>query len=334
LAKNAAKIGVLILIFGIAIWLRQRFTTDPSTFNRYVAGVNLMQSGHPYEAVSVWEALIHEDPKFPDTYLRLAEYYTQQNNPRRAVTLLGDVTKLRLDDAQQEETCELLAEAYNKVSDTTTALHAAQAVVKLYPNSARAHLALAVADERVFDHDGVIAEINAAERINPGDAGMYLWGARYNHSQGDPDAAEQQARQCTVLAPGSAEGWYVLGWALESRPTPERLQESVTDLQHAAQLDPTGYSTWLELGNALMLTGQNAAGIPCLERARSLAAVSAPTGPANVAKLLQDRMRISRLLVQSYQAVGNMAKAAEARRDSDRFAAQVQAQGHAVGARD
>jgi tetratricopeptide (TPR) repeat protein len=221
------------------------------------------------------------------------------------------------------------------LADATTALHAAQAAVNPYPAALRVHPAQAVANTLMYYNPRIIAELKGAERLKPNDAGVYLLGAQYCVLQNDPDQAEQQARQCVRLDPNCAEGWYVLGCALNSRPSPDRLAESIADFRHAAQLNGADYSTWLALGNALVLAGQNTEAISCLERAQVIAATApaapVPGGPADAVELLQDRMRISLALDRCYHRAGNASKETMQRRDSDRLAGELLVQSHQIG---
>src|SRR3569833_1028150 len=107
-------LAILVIVFGGALWARNHFTANAASFGQYMDGVRQMQAGKPQDAVSTWEDLLTKDPAFPDTYVALAAYYTNNGNPQRSLELLQQA------DSNHVDTPDIklaVAEAYVRSND-------------------------------------------------------------------------------------------------------------------------------------------------------------------------------------------------------------------------
>lgn len=216
-----------------------------------------------------------------------------------------------------------LAQAYVRMSRPKDALKASLAAVAASPNSGPAHLALSAAYAQQFDTMRANAELATAERLDPTNVDAYLVGAEYYKAANDAEQTEAQARKCISIAPNLAEAWYLVGWSLEARPTPDNLNHATDAFRHAIQLDPRALNSWLELGSVLLQTRQPAAAIPDLEKANMIEATLTP-GERKSQKQLQERIRIDHLLLEAYGSGGSSKKIASIEDEIDRLSALVQ----------
>jgi Flp pilus assembly protein TadD len=288
--------------------------------DRYTEAANLMESGHPDQAVATWQSLVHDDPGFVDPYLRLSEYYIRMADPEHAAAVFGPYLK---DHAATPEIKLDLAEALVRMPDRPKALTAAQSAVQANPDSARAHMALSAIYLQLNDSRGV-PEILRAEQLDPQNANIWLLAAQIYKDLQEPARVEDQVRTAMTLDPNNPEMLYLLGWALAEQPSPANLTNALVALQRSVQLNPKGFSCWVEIGAVLEKQHQYAEAIEPLQTACALGGIM-PPGMQATHDRLQERITADHLLLEAYQRTGREAMEPPVREDAERLQTAVQA---------
>jgi len=319
-------LAVLIVVIGIAFWARNHFMSNAESFAAYMDGMKSMQAGREQEAVTTWENLVVQDPSFPDAYVALATYYTNQGEAQHSIDLLEKAQANHLDTPELKL---VRAEAYVRVNDKRGMAEAKEAV-KVQPNEYRSHLALATAYAQAFDEPHAIEELHRAQQLAPNNPVLFLLGAEYTATVNDYAQVEAQARKAIQIAPGLAEGWYYVGWAIASGPSADRLPEARTDLEKSTQINPNSFSTWLELGDVCWKLHDVSSAQTSLEKARDLGAMP-PAGGRETQQHLQDRIKTDHVLLEIYHSRGETARENLIRSESNRLSTRVQALLHAAG---
>ena len=134
-------------------------------------------------------------------------------------------------------------------------------------------------------------------------------------------------RTTVAIAPNLAEAWYYIGWAIASGPSPDRLPEARKALEKSTELNPTAFSTWLQLGDVCWRVHDVDAADKALEKARSLGALPPPGGVESQQRL-QDRIKAAHILTEIYHSQGDAAKETEIRAESERLSVLIQTQIH------
>jgi tetratricopeptide (TPR) repeat protein len=319
--------GAIIVVAAVAIttalWVRTHYTIDPALLARDTEGVHLMQEGKDVQAVAIWNTLIAQAPNYPDPYVQIAAYDNMLDNPDRALALLQQLQKRRLWTPQAQVE---LADTYVQLKDPR-GLKAAQQAVQVAPNSPRAHMALGTLYARMYGSDRALQEVAIAQKLNPKDASLYVLAAELYQGEHEPDQVESEARKCIAVAPNTAEAWYLLGWALEQNPSPDNFTQAAAAFKRSAELNPTPYNSWMELGSMLMQLGRRQQAQPALERARIQSTKLLPQEPLTQDRL-QQRIRIDHLLLEIYVPQGNKAKVADLQHETDQLSAQIRAMQH------
>jgi len=302
---------------------------NAASFNTYMDGVRLMQAGREQEAVSTWESLRTKDPSFPDSYNALATYYNNLGDAQQAITVLDGAKANHVDTPDLRLA---LAEAYVRLGDKR-AMAAAKEAVKLEPNNYRSHLTLSTAYAQAFDVPHAMQELTAAQQLDSRDPVLYLLGAEYTATSNDYPQVEAQAQKAVELNPKLAEGWYYLGWAIESGASTDRLPEARQALEKAVQIKPEGFASWVALGETCWRLHDGDAALANLTKARALGA-TLPPGSIMDQKRLQDRLTTDHLLLEIYHSRNQTAREAEIRNESNSLSSQIQNMVHTSNAQN
>jgi len=316
-------LAIALVAIGAALWIRERFTIDPTLLSRDTEGARLLQAKKAPQAVAIWTSLIQDAPNYPDPYVQLAEYNNSLGYPNQALGFLQQLRKRHLWTPQAQVE---LAEAYVQLKDPR-ALKATQQAIRVAPNSPRAHVALGTLYARTYSYDRGLQEITIAQKLAPNDASLYVLAAETYKGEHETDQVEAEARKCIAAAPNTAEAWYLLGWALEQNPSPDNYTEAAAAFKRSAELNPTPYNSWMELGSMLMQLGQRQQAQPALERARIQSTKLGYKEPLTQDRL-QQRIRIDHLLLEIYTPQGNKAKVAELQQETDKLSAQIRFMQH------
>ncbi len=196
--------------------------------------------------------------------------------------LLGDsvqansaLTRAATLDTDDEEAWLAWAELKSSFHEDDEAIHILSSYLKLHPDSAKAHLNLAIIHSQRQNYKDAIRESENAVHIQPGLIESWRILAASAESVSDLAKAENALHQVINYAPNEAEGFYNLGRFLTRH---ERYADSAVFFRSADSLLPHQPVILLALGQSLLKTAASSAEI---ETARSVLLMSAKIRPAH-----------------------------------------------------
>ncbi len=203
-------------------------------------GVSLLMQGYPKEAIPYLESA-HAQDALGIAQVRVGKF----------TEAIGNITAALAKHPDDPELLYYLGRAAGLLSK-----EANDALQDRYPNSARAHEALA-------ENYAVLRQVPEAEqnyrealRLSPDARGIHLSLGQLYAKASDWAKAEEEFRAETKLQPGDAESAYWLGNSLLQAG---KLKEARAELERADRLRPDMPETLYALGKADSLAGDNAA---------------------------------------------------------------------------
>jgi tetratricopeptide (TPR) repeat protein len=209
--------------------------------------------------------------KVPEAGIRDPRFFTYRSSLRLATGSvegagkdLEQALKLAPSDADALALQTTIAVAGNRPDE---ALATARKAVAADPKSATAQVALSYALQAKFDLEGARQSLEAAVKLQPGDALAWARLAEIRSSLGEGGASLEAARKATDLQPELARTQAVLGF---SYLTEVRTAEATAAFRKAIELDAADPLPRLGLGLALIRDGHLAEGSREIETAVSL----------------------------------------------------------------
>jgi TolB-like protein/tetratricopeptide (TPR) repeat protein len=201
-------------------------TVNPAAFDAYLRGAKAVSS-------------IREIKDLPAAIAA----YTQAIRLDSHYALAFAARSLALSDvAGEAETAAAVREGFDKAQAD------AQEAVRLAPDLARAHLALAeVAENGTLDFTQASEEYDRALALAPGNAEVLRYSGTFTVFLGRFDAGVAAVRRAVLLDPLARASQVLLGHALY---TVRRYEEAVTTYAEVITLDPSYKATYAQLGFA------------------------------------------------------------------------------------
>ena len=166
--------------------------------------------------------------------------------------------------------CVLLAVIQGARGEDTEALKSARRAVDLAPEHFDAQFILGRASYGVGDSTAAVGAFRAALKLKPDDArSLFFWPQRLR-VQVIPIAALAAYRELVRRQPLAAEGHLGLGVLLIKRGGSE-VEKGIEELRTAVRIDPNQYEAQVTLGRALLAQRLAAESVEHLKRAAELA---------------------------------------------------------------
>jgi TolB-like protein/DNA-binding winged helix-turn-helix (wHTH) protein/Tfp pilus assembly protein PilF len=190
------------------------------------------------KAISWYEKAIEEDPAYAPAYAGLADCYNQQGT-----VMIG---------------------AHSPRDTRRMAMAAAGRALKIDPQLAEAHTALAYANLYEWNWDQARRGFERAIALTPNYAPAHLWFAHYLTARGQFDRAQQEVRLAADLDPLSPIMQTQIGWLLLYA---RRIPEGVAQIRKVLEQNPTYTWALWSLGIGLAFQHDYDAGIETLQKA-------------------------------------------------------------------
>ncbi|MFP4056177.1 MAG: tetratricopeptide repeat protein [Candidatus Brocadiia bacterium] len=187
-------------------YLRARELDPDYFFAAWHLGLLAAKEGRREEAIAQLEAARRIYPRArtrgKGLHLRLAELYVQAGEPRKAIGVLRQGTRLDASDAPaQVRLAELLAEQGRHAEAAEAYLRA----IYVDPFEPKVHLAAAQAYEAAGDHAQAAREYGVAAAIEPQNLAALVGRARALAAAGQHDAAREAVQAIRKVDPHNAE---------------------------------------------------------------------------------------------------------------------------------
>ncbi len=217
--------------------LSTRGTDNVEAYNDYLKGRYYFNRREATEAITEFERALARDPRYTDAYTGLADSYCIYG-------FYGGIPTL---------------DAFAK------ARVAAQKALELSPESADAHVSLALVEHYFgWDLEKEEAETRRAIQLAPKSAVAYSWlGLMLAFTDRTAEAFEM-ARRATEIEPFSANAQTNVGWAYFGA---RRFEEAIREFRRALHIDPNApYPLWA-IGLTYMQLARHSEAIASLEKA-------------------------------------------------------------------
>lgn len=242
-----------------------------SVSSHFALGSILADEKKLEQAEEQFRSALKIDPHFAPGAVKLGEVLIAEGKPQAAVACLENARKQALTADQTESLQSALAAAYVENGDLEKALRTLQDLLAVQPDSAHAHLSLAMLYARKHqapsDEQAAVGEFREALRLD-GEMhsariglGKTLISLR-QYSDAIPVLTEYTHRQ-----PKDAQGFLALGLAYRSL---NKSEAAVDAFQQGVVLDPRDAAIRFNLGMQLANAGKIAAAIPQLEAAERI----------------------------------------------------------------
>ena len=250
LAVARAELGVLDLSAGDLAAARKQLEAalaiDPQlTAAQGNLGMVLALNGDLARAEKVFRQALEDDPGYTQGYLNLGLVLAQQQKFADAEAPLDKALKLAPEDLRVLSAAGKVKARLGKSDEGNTLL---RKVVAIAPNSAGAHLDLAIALAGSYDLPGALAETAEAVRLAPQSASAHFNHGRVLFDLGQTAEARPDLEMASRLAPQMAEPQYLLA-VLEKQAG--NYKGAIPVLQTVVKLQPRNATAWHLLGQCL-----------------------------------------------------------------------------------
>lgn len=293
---------IAVLPLSAALWW-QRGRISPG-LQPMQNGIAALSAGRPDKAEAEWRQAIQADPRLPEPYRLLAEFYVQSGHPEKAVPLLERLKQIA---PTTPGLYSKLAETYTLTNQSDKAMEAAKLATEKEPDNSTGHVLLGIQKANRKDTRGAVEALSRASLLAPDDPKIVTTLGQTQLDAGDFEGAERSARQAIAKKADFATAYFVLGWSYSRRtPTPDNLKEAIGAFTRFVELAPDRADGFAELGRLYLLAKQPKQAIAALETAR---------------KSGLDDAQLAFDLSRAYREAGNAAEAdklqAEFKRISD-----------------
>jgi tetratricopeptide (TPR) repeat protein len=241
--------------------------------------------------LSLTLAVQAQQPGRPQQQLAQAQALLQQNRLAEAEVALANAQTLA---PGNPEILTLLARVKTRLGESSAAIALFEQVAALRPNSAAAHLDLAIAFSDAGNLNRALDEATLASHLAPTNALAHLNRARILADLKRGDEANAEFAIAVGRDPANPDTFYY--WALLERER-NHLAHEAELLQRTVKLQPDNSKAWFLLGRSLKEQGRSAEAIPALRRAIELnphaesayymlARILQPANPAESTRLM------------------------------------------------
>lgn len=164
-------------------------------------------------------------------------------------------------------TLDMLGKAYLRTKNYSGVTDVFKQVMTINPNSAAAHVMMAMADDNLYREDDAIEEFEAAAKADPKYPGIHSGLGTIYWRNDNIDAAEREFREELALYPNDPIANCTLGRILRRRNQPA---DAVRFLQAALSVNPAYFDALMELGECEILLHQLDAAVSALQKAVSV----------------------------------------------------------------
>ncbi|MBL7224519.1 MAG: tetratricopeptide repeat protein [Desulfobacteraceae bacterium] len=222
------------------------------------------QSGQLEKARAIYEKILQNNPRHPDSLHLLGVVYHQSGKNDIAVDLINKAIKI---DPEQPVFYNSLGSTLNDLRYIDEAIICYEKAISLKPDYAEAFCNLANA----FRYEGKVHEaINCYQKAiqsSPDFVEPYYFMGNLFLDQGMLDQAVTCYQKTVQLSPGMAEAYCNMGNALQAQC---RFDEAITCYEKAARLSPDLAEVYSNMGSALKELGRLDEAMACYEKAVKL----------------------------------------------------------------
>lgn len=179
----------------MTLWSHTLEVTQGNYLAEDIVGSNLMDQGHPDEALPHFQNAAEMNPSDPQAHMAIGAYDQQRgelpqaiDQYKKAITLTDDAVQRNL--WLRSTTFARIGSAYRQLGDFEQARQSFQKALEIDPNQAEVWLSLGIVTQLSGDPTGAIHAYSQAVKIKPSDIG-YLLLARVLEQTGHGDDAQR-----------------------------------------------------------------------------------------------------------------------------------------------
>jgi len=266
MGEAGAELGRLALTSGdlksAEQWLRSALDANPQLASaRGNLAVVCALKGDSVQAEKLLRQALEDDPGYAQGHLNLGLVLAQQQKFTAAENELDEALKLMPKDLKA-----LSADGKVKVrlGKNEEGIALLREVVTLAPQSAAAHLDLAIALADSYNLPAALAETTLATKLAPNSAATHFNRGRVLFDLGKVSEAQPEFQTASRLAPDLAEPYYYLALIEEQNGD---FAKAVNYLQTTVKLQPHNAPAWYLLGQNLEREGHTKEAIPAWREA-------------------------------------------------------------------
>lgn len=269
MAEPRAELGRLDLAAGNLAsaekWFKAALEADPQLVPaRGNLAMIYALNGDSIQAKKLLQQALEDDPNYAQGRLNLGLLLAQEQNFVAAETELDKALRLAPTDLPTLSAMGKVEARLGKSAEGTTLL---RKVVTLAPQSAAAHLDLAIALTGNYDLPGALAEAAMAVQLAPQSAAAHFNRGRILLDLGRDSEARPDFETACRLAPQMAEPRYFLA-VIEKQA--EHYAQAIGLLQTVVKLQPGNVTAWYSLGQSLEHESRTAEAIAAWKQAIAL----------------------------------------------------------------
>jgi tetratricopeptide (TPR) repeat protein len=227
-------------------WLRSALEDNPqlASARGNLAVVDAIK-GDDVQAEKLLRQALQDNPNYAQGHLNLGLILAQQKNFAAAESELDKALKLMPNDPKALSAAGKVKVRLGKSTDGIALL---REVITLAPQSAAAHLDLAIALADSYNLPAALAEATIATELAPGAAASHFNRGRVLFDLGKVSEARAEFETASRLAPQMAEPHYYLAIVEEQSAN---YAAAISCLQTVVKLEPQNASAWYLLGQNL-----------------------------------------------------------------------------------
>ena len=226
----------------------------------YLKGMDYASEHQIEQAKKEWLQGIQEDPKFPQCWVQLGDFYAQAHQYPQATRCYQEASKLLPGDG---DVFLHLAQMEQALGDTQGAAAAAGRATVLYPNDGQAQALLGNLEGALNNRPLGLAAMRRAHQLLPDAPDIVHELTRQEINAHDSVGAERDLAAYAQAHPQDAEADYLMALiATEKPPTPENLRAGLDYAQRAYAVQPQDLRIIGILGQLYLNAGQPAQALP------------------------------------------------------------------------
>ena len=167
---------------------------------------------------------------------------------------------------------DMLGKTYLRTKNYKGVTDVFQQIMAINPDSAAAHVMMAMADDKLYKEDDAIREFEAARAADPKYPGIHTGLGTIYWRNDNIDAAEREFREELSTYPNDPIANCTLGRILRRR---NKAADAIPFLEAALAVNPNYFDAWMELGECRILLEQPTEAVAALRRAVAIQPESA-----------------------------------------------------------
>jgi tetratricopeptide (TPR) repeat protein len=227
-------------------------------------GVIYAQQGNNGKAEAVLRQALEDDPKYAQGHLNLGLILAQQQKYAAAEAELQKALQLTPND---ERTLSAMGKVECRLGKNSEGIGLLERVAAMQPESAAAHLDLAIAEADSYDLKHALVEAETAVRLAPNAAATHFNRGELLFDLGRPTEARQEFETVVRLAPEMPRPHYYL--ALIDKQAGD-YEAAVRNLQVVVKDEPRNVMAWHLLGQCLESESKHADAIGAWKQALTI----------------------------------------------------------------